>query len=104
MKKFIIIKTTFPNLKEAQNLANILLTKKLAACAQFLEISSSYIWEGKLAQEKEILVEIKAKSTFYKEIEKEIIKNHSYKTPEIIVVNIEKGSKDYLAWIAKACE
>ncbi len=99
MKKFIIIKTTFPNFAEAKNLAEILINKKLAACVQFQEISSLYNWEEKLTHSKEILAEIKAKARFYKEIEKEIIKNHSYKTPEIIVVDIAKVSKDYGEWL-----
>ena len=57
-EKFIIIKTTYPNLAKAKNLAKILLTQKLAACVQFSSIKSMYFWEEKIANSSEILVSI----------------------------------------------
>lgn len=97
--KFIIVKTSFPKLDQAKKLAEILLSKKLASCIQMHKIESSYLWEGKINHADEILVEIKAKATFYEKIEKEILANHVYDTPEIIVVNIEGGLKAYLDWM-----
>lgn len=99
--KFIIVKTTFPEISQAKKLAEILLNKKLAACIQMHKIESSYLWEGKINHADEILVEIKAKATFYPQIEKEILANHVYDTPEIIMVNIEGGLKAYLDWMQK---
>ena len=42
---------------------------------------------------------MKSKESLYSEIEKEIKQYHSYETPQIIVIPIINGSKDYLDWI-----
>ncbi len=41
------------------------------------------------------------KSWIYKKIEKEILKNHSYETPQIICYDIVDGYKNYLDWIGE---
>ncbi len=98
-KEFLIITTTYPKLSEAKKLAKILLTKKLAACVQFTKIESCFNWQNKISSEKEILLSIKTKANFYKKIEKEILTNHPYKTPQIIATKIEQGFSDYFNWI-----
>lgn len=99
MKKFIIIQTTFPNLTSAKKLARILLTEKLAACVQLSKIDSFYIWEEKIANSKEILANIKSENNNFTEIEKIITKNHPYKIPQIIKINIDDISENYSNWI-----
>ena len=42
-----------------------------------------------------IKTDIKYKSS----IEKLIKKNHSYELPEILVINIDDGSNEYLKWM-----
>ena len=100
--KFIVIETTYPNLQQAKNLAEILLKNKFAACVQFQRIESTYVWEGKIENSHEILVSIKTISSFFDEIEKIIKKHHSYETPQIIATVINQGSKDYLEWVEKS--
>ncbi len=97
--KFLIVKTTYAKMIEAKKLAKILLTKKLAACIQFSKIESLYSWNNKIIQEKEILVEIKTTKKLYNKIEKEILKNHSYKLPQIIAIEIKNGEEGYFKWI-----
>lgn len=102
-EKFIIIETTYPNLKGAKNLGEILLTKKLAACVHFMPIESAYFWEGKIENSSEILVKIKTKNSHYKAIEKVIKEHHEYEIPQIISTQINQGSAPYLKWIAANC-
>ena len=97
--KFIIIQTTYPNLKSAKNLAEILLKEKLSACIHLQKIESLYFWEKKIQNDAEILVNIKTKKSKFLAIEKLIKKHHSYKLPQITATEIIKGSKDYLSWI-----
>jgi len=100
---FIVIKTTYPNLTEAKNLAKILLEKNLAACVQFQEIDSSYIWDEKIKNDKEILLNIKTVNKLYQLIE-EIIKNHHpYQVPQIYSIKIEQGFEPYFSWIESIC-
>lgn len=101
MNKFIIIKTTYPNLTIAKKLVKILLQEKLIACAQFCKIQSYYIWDEKFKNDSEILLNLKTQKKFYKKIEKIILQNHPYKVPQIISLRIEDGLKDYFEWIDK---
>ncbi len=39
-----IVATTFPKIKKAKRISNILLENKLASCIQLTEIESFYIW------------------------------------------------------------
>jgi len=97
--KYCIIITTFNDKKRAKKLIKKLLTEKLAACIQINEIESFYEWENKKCNEKEFSLSIKTASHLYKEVEMCILKNSPYKVPEIVMVPIKKGHKEYLKWV-----
>ncbi len=99
--KAIIVKTTCFSKKEAKNIANILIKKKLAACIQINKIKSFYKWEDKICRDKEFLLSIKTRKKSFSKIKKEIKKLHSYDVPEIISIKIDKTSKEYIAFIKK---
>lgn len=96
---FIIIETTFPNLEQAEKLAEILLKEKLAACVQFKTILSMYSWQGNIEKAEEIAVKIKTREDFFKKISAIIKKNHPYKVPEIIGIKMDVVSDDYANWL-----
>jgi periplasmic divalent cation tolerance protein len=99
MNKYCLVKTTFKTKKSAEKMAEILLRKKLVACAQISRIESFYNWEDKILGEKEFLLTAKTKTSFYKKVEKKILENHPYQTPQIISVPILSGSKAYFDWL-----
>lgn len=99
MNNYIMITTTFDNLEEANTIINILLEKRLVSCCQLSDIKSSYHWKGKIEHTKEYLLQMKSKKNLYKEIETEILKNHSYETPQLVVYDIVNGYEKYLNWI-----
>lgn len=98
---FIQIFTTTEKKEDAENIAKILLEKRLASCVQISEIESHYWWKGKIENSKEFLCIIKTKKELYEEIEKEIKKIHPYEIPEIIAIEILNGNKDYFEWMEK---
>lgn len=104
MNKYLIIETTYPNINEAKALGEVLLKRNLASCLQFHEINSIYSWQGELQNDHEILVRIKTKNSLYELVEKIIKKHHSYKVPEIISTQINKGSKAYFDWLETSTE
>jgi periplasmic divalent cation tolerance protein len=97
---YSIIFVTCPDDQIAENIANILLKKRLAACINITsKIKSLYWWKGKVEKSDEVLMIIKTKSKFFKKVEKEIKKVHPYEVPEIISLKIDSGTKKYLDWI-----
>lgn len=100
MSSYIIILTTTPSTRVARQIADSLIKQKLAACVNIIpQISSHYVWQGKLCKDKEVLLLIKTTRSRFKKIHDQIKKLHPYQVPEIISLNIDQGSKDYLAWI-----
>ncbi len=96
----LIVLTTVPNPEEGEILAEKIVHAKLAACVQILpQMTSVYVWEGKVKRENEHLLLIKTLEEKYAELEKFLYANHSYDTPEIIAVSTEKISKSYLDWV-----
>jgi periplasmic divalent cation tolerance protein len=95
----ISIYTTCKNKKEAKKIADILLKKRLIACANFFPVESRYWWKGKLASGKEYALLMKSKGKA-KEIVKEIEKAHSYNVPGISIEKI-KTSKKTSKWIKR---
>ncbi len=98
---YCVIQTTTDDKNVALTISKILLQNNLAACIQSYEIESSYRWQGKIENSKEILLNIKTKMSLYKEIEKVIKENHNYEVPEIIVLPISDGFRGYFDWIDK---
>jgi periplasmic divalent cation tolerance protein len=95
----IVIMTTCPDVNQAQNIANLLVTEKLAACVQVLpSMTSTYIWEGKLCHESEHLVLIKTLQTNYEVLVSKLRSLHPYETPEIIAIPAIAVDRDYLLW------
>ena len=94
-----MITTTFENKEEANKVIEILLEKRLVSCCQLSNIISSYHWKGEIVHSEEYLLQMKSKKLLYKEVEQEILKMHSYETPQIIMYDIQDGYKGYLDWI-----
>ena len=97
----VIIFVTAPSRREGKRIARHLVETKLAACVNIAHpIESVYRWEGKIADEKELLLIIKSTRELFPEIEAEISKIHSYQTPEIICLPVIDGSRNYLQWVS----
>ena len=98
----IVVLTTVPNSTEAQELAEKIIETKLAACVQILpQMTSVYVWEGKIQKEAEHLMLIKTLPEKWEELRDVITANHSYDVPEIIAIEVEKVSEPYSTWLMK---
>ena len=99
MTKFIEVITTFETADGAREMADSILKQKLGACCSIEEVESIYNWEGGIETSEEFQLTIKTVESHYAKLEKLILKNHSYETPQIISLPIIGGSDDYLKWI-----
>ena len=97
----IFIYSTFPNKKEAEEIGEKLVKRKLAACVNIFPIDSIYSWQKKIVRDKEFAVIIKTQKKNFKKIEKFILAKHSYTTPCILEIPINRVSQKYLKWLNK---
>jgi periplasmic divalent cation tolerance protein len=49
---------------------------------------------------EEFLLVMKTIARRVKQLEQEIARLHSYEVPEFLVLRVDSGSKEYLAWLA----
>src|SRR2546423_11790167 len=102
MSNALIVLVTAPNIEEASRIADALVGGRLAACVNIVSgIESVYRWEGKVARDNETLMIIKTTDERYAELEEQIRALHSYTTPEVIAIRIERGSEAYLKWLGE---
>ena len=98
-----IILTTLPDETKAREVAEMLVTRKLAACINILpKMTSVYEWEGKLELGEEHLLLIKTAGQRVGELQNTIKETHPYELPEIVVVPIVDGFEPYLNWISES--
>lgn len=95
----VIVTTTCDTPAVCQAITHALLEGNLAACVQVSAVDSHYRWEGKLTRTDEYKLAIKTRAALLPEVEATILKNHTYKVPQIIAWPITQGHAPYLNWI-----
>jgi periplasmic divalent cation tolerance protein len=104
MSVFCLVQTTIDDEKRAEEIAEALVEKKLAACVQIARVASHYVWKGAPARETEFLLSAKARLADFAVLAAAIKAMHSYETPEIIALPILAGDAAYLDWALQATE
>lgn len=96
--KIFLIKTTYREQKDAHEILNFLLEKRLVACGSVQKIKTAYIWEEKITQTDEFLLEVKALPAHKKIIIRNIRQTHPYAVPEVLIVRA-RACKKYAKWM-----
>jgi len=100
MSHEVIVFVTTANSDEAARIADALVSERLAACVNIVAaVESIYRWEGKVTRDSEALMIIKTTDERYPELERRVKELHSYSTPEVVALRIERGSEQYLNWL-----
>ena len=103
MSNELIMFVTASGNEEASRIASSLVEERLAACVNIVSnIESVYRWQGEVTRDSETLMIIKTTDERYAELERRIKELHSYTTPEIIALKVERGSKAYLDWLRES--
>ena len=97
---FRVVLTTTNSKENVSAIVESVLTKKLAACIQVVPIESHYVWQGRVNNDSEFLLILKAKAADYADLEAAIRAVHAYEIPEVVSLNVESGSSKYLDWIS----
>ena len=98
---YALVLVTVPNLKTARALATAALDSRLIACASILRgLESHYWWRGKMESGREVLLLLKTVKPRLAALEKLIVSNHPYDTPEFVVMDLCGGNTKYLRWLS----
>lgn len=101
--KFSLALVTAPDMKTARKLARAALEARLIACANLVpRIESHYWWQGKMERGAEVLLILKTTATKLPRLEKLILAEHPYDTPEFIILPLTGGNRRYLAWLSES--
>jgi periplasmic divalent cation tolerance protein len=97
-----IVLTTAGTREEAEKIARALVERRLAACVNLVgPIESVFRWKGEVESAQEWLLIVKTTAAASDQVCAAIRELHSYELPECLVVPIEGGSPEYLAWIGQ---
>ena len=96
----IVVLTTLSNEEEAVKLVRELLDRRLIACGTLAPGARSlYRWQGKIADEREVLVLLKTRSARVEQLQAAFKELHPYKVPELLALPVDTGLEKYLEWI-----
>jgi periplasmic divalent cation tolerance protein len=97
-----LVLVTAPSLEVANQLAEGLVTERLAACVNVLpQIISTYVWMGRLEHAEEVLMLIKTRHSRYVALEQYVRAHHPYDTPEIVEIPAGQVAQPYWEWVMK---
>jgi periplasmic divalent cation tolerance protein len=100
MPDTIVVLTTVASTEEALALVRELLERRLIACGNILPgVRSIYRWEGKVADEQEVIVLLKTRRVRLDALEMAFGELHPYKVPELLALPVSAGLHKYLEWI-----
>jgi periplasmic divalent cation tolerance protein len=95
-----VVLTTVSNDAEAEALVRELLDRRLIACGTLVPGARSiYRWQGKIADEREVLLLLKTRSARLAALQDAFRELHPYKVPELLAVSVDTGLAKYIEWI-----
>lgn len=97
---FCIVMITSPPDK-AEEIARVILEKRVAACVNISQVSSLYWWNDKIDSDNESLLIVKTRVDSLDALKASVLEVHPYDVPEIIALPIITGSREYLDWVDK---
>jgi periplasmic divalent cation tolerance protein len=98
-RKPAIVLVTAPDLKTARRLARAALEARLIACANLVsKIESHYWWENKIESGTEVLMLLKTTASHLAALERLVVAQHPYDTPEFIVLPLGRVNQRYQNW------
>jgi periplasmic divalent cation tolerance protein len=95
-----VVLMTAPSEEVAATIARSLVEEGLIACANLVpQVRSLYRWEGKVCDEREVLVVMKLAAERYPALEARISALHPYTVPEVLRLDVTAGFPPYLGWL-----
>lgn len=98
--QLVVAVSTCPDETTARQIAETLVSERLAACVNRVPgVQSTYVWDGQLQNDTETLLVIKTTAERIPEVEARLKALHPYELPEWLVLPVSGGSEPYLEWV-----
>jgi len=96
-----VVFVTCGSVEEAHKIARAVVEQRLAACVNIhtAPVESIYRWKGKVETAREYLLLIKTNTRRLKSLEREVLRLHSYDTPEFLVLPVSYATRKYAGWL-----
>ena len=99
--KVNLIYITAKDKAEARKIGSELVVSKLAACVNIIDnMNSMYVWEGKIQDDKEVILIAKTTEARVPLLIEKVKTLHSYDCPCIVSIPVSGGNREFLDWIA----
>ena len=100
MENMRFVYVTCPDTMSAEVIAQKVVEKKLAACANiFPAMQSVYMDKGKIVKSRETSMIIKTQAATFSALCDAITSNHPYDTPCILELPVLRGNAAYTSWM-----
>jgi periplasmic divalent cation tolerance protein len=105
MERAVFVYTTWPSIVEAERAGRALVERRLCACVNiFPGMISHYWWQGAVERGEEVVMIIKTRSSLADPVGSAVKEMHSYTTPAILVIPVERVDQGYLDWLMAETE
>ena len=100
MSDLILVRVTCPSQRVAETIADPLIDRCIAACANIEgPMTSTYRWKGVVEQAFEFILWLKAPAHNFAAIEAEVLKHHPYDVPAIVALPCVQANAAYADWV-----
>ena len=94
----VLIYVTLNTLDEGQRLAALLMKRQLTNCVNFHPITCTYLWEGKITTEPEVVALIKTQAEHFEAIQAAVQEVVPY-TNFVGQIEVTKVNEAFTAWL-----
>lgn len=94
----ILVYITLNTMEEGQRLAHLLMERKLTNCVNFHPITCTYLWEGKVTTEPEIVALVKTRAEHFEAVAAAVKETVPYTNfvGQLEVPRVNEGFEDWL--------
>lgn len=98
-----MVYVTAADQEEARRIADTLVEERLAACVNILgAVHSVYRWKGAVESAREVALVAKTEASRFEALAARVRSLHSYETPCIVALPLERGDGAFLRWIGES--
>ena len=94
----ILVYVTLNTIEEGQRLAHLLIERKLTNCVNFHPITCTYVWEGKITTEPEVVALVKTSAEHFDAIAAAISEVVPY-TNFVGQIEVPRVNEAFATWL-----